>query len=216
VTAISDEAIANAQKTDAPVLPGLVSIDDPDWVKFSTDDPEWFIRVAGTAVRKFCGWNVFPNIRQHLVDIPVGAHGIVMLPSLRITGVDRLALSFGREREHEVHRGDYEVHDGYLRLRQWGVWDYPGIYGNDQQWYAPGWNAGVASVTFWSGYHVIPDDVKEICFELAQSSMTLKVGNLKSLATPGEYKIELTQDAGLTLNCDQRNRLGPYRLQPIA
>jgi hypothetical protein len=137
-----------------------------------------------------------------------------MLPSRHITEVDRLTLSFGG-REHEVRRDAYEWFEaGYLQLRgpgYWGDWYSGGyVYGSDQ-YYLPLTQPGIATCTFWSGYRTLPDDVKTVAFELAQQAMIMRAGNVKMLAT-GEYRIELSQDAGLTMNADQMNRLASYRL----
>jgi hypothetical protein len=214
VTAISDEAIRNSQRTD-PVLANLVSVDDPDWAKFQTDDPEWFLRAAGRAARKFCGWHLAPNIRQHITKVEVGAHGICMLPSRYVTEVEELTITCGQH-PHRVRHSEFRWdEEGWIQLRTEPDWYSAGyVYGNDPS-YLPVTQPGIATVTMWHGFHVLPEDVKEVCFELAQSALILKTGNVKTLATPGEYRLELSQDAGLTLNCDQRNRLGPYRIQPI-
>jgi hypothetical protein len=211
---ISEDAIANAQKTD-PVLRGLVDVNDPDWTAFQTDDPEYFLRVAGTAIRRFCSWHVFPNIRQHLTKVEVGAHGLIMLPSRHVTEVEELTITCGQH-PHRVRHSDFRWYEsGYIQLKTEPDWYAAGyVYGNDS-YYLPVTQPGVAAVTFWSGFHTLPDDIKEVAYELATSSMTLKAGNLKSLSTPGEYKIELTQDAGLTLNADQRDRLASYRIGQI-
>jgi hypothetical protein len=214
---ISDEAIRNAQRTDAPVLPGLASIEDPDWTAWQADDPEFFLRAAGKAIRRYCSWHLFPNIRQHVTKITPGSDGIIMLPSLHVTDVDRLTVSFGGH-EQEIRHSDYEwFQAGYIEIRHhcWDDWQAAGYYGPDQ-FYLPITQPGLATCTFWTGYHTLPEDVKSVAYELATSTMTLKTGNLKSLATPGEYKIELTQDAGLTLNDDQKDRLSSYRLGGVA
>jgi hypothetical protein len=214
---ISDDSIANAQRTDR-VLQGLADINDPDWEAFQNDDPEFFLRAAGTAIRRFCSWHIFPNLRQHVTKITTGSDGLLMLPSLHITDVERLTLSFGGH-EQEIRHSDFQWHEaGYIQLRSayWDDWQAAGYYYRPDQYTLPITQPGLATCTFWTGYHTLPEDVKSVAYELATSTMTLKTGNLKSLATPGEYKIELTQDAGLTLNDDQKDRLSSYRLGGVA
>jgi hypothetical protein len=213
---ISDDAIRNAQKTE-PALQNLLSIDDPDFQAFQNDDPEYFLRAAGTAIRRYCGWPIFPNIRQHVNKLTPGSDGIIMLPSLHVTEVDELTITCGQH-PHRVRHSDYEwFQAGYIQLRNgcWSDWQAAGYYGPDQ-YTLPITQPGLATCTFWHGWHVLPEDVKEVAYELATQSMMLKSGNVKQLSTPGEYKIELTQDAGLTLNSDQRDRLSSYRLGGVA
>lgn len=217
---VSDDAARSAQKTD-PVLQNLLSVDDPDWAKFQADDPEWFLRVAGRSIRKFCGWHVFPNIREHVTKLETGAQGIIMLPSRHVTEVDRLTVSTGdRGQQRGVHRDAFEWFEaGYLQMRGshfWADWFAGGYYYGTDPYYLPVTQPGVAACTFWHGYHVLPEDVKEVAYELATQSMTMKAGNVSMLATPGEYRLQLSQDAGLTLNKDQMNRLGSYRIGMLA
>lgn len=214
---ISDEAIRASQKTDS-VMQSLLSIEDPDWAKFQADDPEWFLRAAGRAVRKYCGWHLFPNIRQHLINIETGAQGIIMLPSRHVTEVDELTLSYGEQDDkcRGVHRDAYIWYqDGWIQMKGTAFrmdWYAAGYYYGNDPYYLPITQPGLATVTLWHGYHALPDDIKEVAFELAQTAMIMKAGNVKMLATPGEYRIELAHDAGLTLNPDQMRRLSSYRI----
>jgi hypothetical protein len=214
---ISDNAIRNAEK-GGRVLQNLLDVADPDWTAWQADDPEFFMRAAGREIRKFLGWNLFPNIRQD-AKVRIGAQGIIMLPSRHVTEVDRLALTFGAGHEQEIAAGSFTWHEqGYIELNgpnYWLDWYSAGYgYGSDQ-YYLPTTQPGVATVTFWHGHHALPEDVKIIAYELAQQAMVMSHGNVKQLATPGEFKIELTQNAGLTLNADQRDRLSSHRIGMI-
>jgi hypothetical protein len=68
----------------------------------------------------------------------------------------------------------------------------------------------------WHGYSVQPDDIKITAFELAEQARIAKAGNVAMIATPGEYHLQPSQDFGLTLNSDQQQRLGSYRLGMVA
>jgi hypothetical protein len=199
-------------------LPQLVSATDPDFAAFQSDDPVWFLAAAGREVRKYVGWHIYPNIQQARSKIRTGARGIVMLPSRYVTQVESLSLQWSAHQPPQfVHPDEYiwKV-AGYIQMRGWlydaGFNWYGGYFGNDQDFYYPAGNQAYASVTFQSGYTELPDDVKEICFELAEQSMTARTGNVKLTEAPGGFRVQTSQDFGLTLNDDQRNRLAVYRI----
>jgi hypothetical protein len=210
-------------------LPDLTQSDDEDWVAFQNADEDWFLKVAGRAVRKYCGWHIYPNLQQVAGKLRVGSKGIVPLPSRLVTAISEVRIhpdtadQAGQFPPPSPGDGclsprDYEWHQGgWLQIKGASFyydWYYAGYwYGNDP-WYTPVTMPYIAKVSFWHGYAEVPTDVKEVIFELAQQSMTVTSGNVKSVEAP-MFRLSPSQDFGLTLNRDQRNRLANYRVSPV-
>lgn len=198
----------------------LVSVSDPDWAAYRTDDPEWFLRVAGRTVRQYCGWHIYPNVRVTKHKLKVGGHGIIMLPSGHVTAVDSVTIHRGAH-EHHLHHDEYAWFEaGWIERK--GLTAYndgwfagPAIFGNDP-FYLPVTEPGLASVTFSHGYPELPEDVKAVCFELAEAAMTLRSGNVEMLEAPIGYRVQLSQNAGANLNDEQRARLSAFRIGTVA
>lgn len=205
-------------------LPDLVQVDDEDWVGFQNSDPEWNLRAAGRIVRKYCGWHLWPNVKQTNNQLKMGAKGIIMLPSRFITAVEHIKVHVdvaeqnGQavvEHEGHMHHDEYEWHQGgWIQLRgigHWMDWYTAGYYFGSDQYYLPAVGPYVAEVTFHHGYRDVPDDIKAVVFELAQQAMTVGSGNVKSVEAP-VFRLQPSQDFGLTLNKDQKGRLANYRI----
>jgi hypothetical protein len=218
-------ALSHQPPPDQP-YPDLVLPNDPDWLSFQTKDESWYLRAAGRAIRKYCGWHIYPNIRQTIHNQAMGSWGILTLPSRYVTGVDHLAVVVGDNKWQEIPESNYVWHRaGWLQRRGWGYWNWfsDGYYYGNDQYYLPSWDSGMgaagsglATCTFWSGYTNAPEDVKEVVFEVAQSTMTMSSGNVKQMEVTGGYRIEFDQNFGMTLNCDQQNRLANYRIGMVA
>lgn len=202
-----------------PYLDSLVGADDPDWVKFQEDDPEWYLRVAGRAIRQYVGWHLFPNIQVTVEHIRTGSNGIIMLPSRHVTQVDWLTIQTGAD-PVLIPAVDYEVYEaGWIQRKGWAYWNdwyYSGYYYGNDPYYLPVTQPGIAAACLWHGYNELPDDVKQVAFELAEQAMTVRSGNVKQLDAPGGYKVITTQAFGLTLNKDQMDRLASYRIGQVA
>lgn len=197
-------------------LPVLVTPDDPDWESFQADDPEWFLRAAGREIRKYCGWHITPNRRQTATKIHTGTRGVIMLPSRHVTNVESLFIQQDETLPaHTVDPTDYVWHEaGYIERKGWAYyngWFAAAYYYGNDPYYLPVYNNGFASCTFWSGYATLPDDVKSVAFELAEQAMTVHSGNVKMLESPGGFKATTSQNFGLSLNPEQKNRLANYR-----
>jgi hypothetical protein len=199
--------------------PELIDPADPDWVSYQADDPQYFLRVAGKAVRAYCGWHLYPNLRQTLNNVRMGARGRIMLRSRRVTQVDSLAIMSNAEGTvtgNPVAAADYVVYeDGWIQLNGYAFWTdafYSGYYYGNDPYYVPVTQPGLASVTFWHGYDVLPENVKQVAFELAEQAATLRSGNVRMLEAPGGYRVQVSRDFGLTLNPDQMDRLANYRI----
>ncbi len=203
---------------DLPHLKHLLSLEDPDWQEFRSDDPRWFLEAAGAVIRKYVGWHIYPNIQTTATNLRVGTKAIVMLPSHHVTSVDELNIWFGEQ------NGDPKVLDpsayiwypsGWIQIKGtqwWSDWYMTGYYYGNDPYYLPVTRPGIATCTFHHGYHELPDDVKAVAFELADQAITVRAGNVKVLQSPGGYRADPTQPFGLTLNLDQKNRLANYRI----
>lgn len=200
---------------DGELLPPLVS-DSDDWGRYLRDDPEYFLRAAGQLIRVFCGWNIFPNRTETVGKLPVGARGVIMLPSRHVTNVEQVTLYHG-EHPHTLQPDDYLWHEaGYIERKGLSYWNdgwERGAYvlGSDP-FYNTVTEPGHASVTFTHGFPELPADVKQIAFEVAEQAMAIRTGNIKMLEAPIGFRIQTSQNAGLSLNELQIARLANYRL----
>lgn len=207
-------------EAEAPTpLPGLVTPTDPDWSAFQGDDPALFLAAAGRTIRKFLGWHLYPNITETADKIKIGSHGIIMLPSRYVTGVECVRIHTGHG-WHHLDPHDYTwFKAGYIERKgspsyNDGWWPY--VYGNDQFSYLPVTQPGLASVTFTHGYAELPEDVKAVAYELAEAAMVVRSGSLKQLESPGGYKAAFSQNQGLNLTPELKNRLASYRVIGVA
>lgn len=195
----------------------LISADDADWESFQTSDPDWFLRAAGQQIRAYCGWHLSPNIQETARNLRCGAHGIIMLPSRFVTEVYQLILHSAGE-PVVLAAADYTWHEpGWIQRTGWpnvNGWYYSGYYYGNDPYYLPANQPGVVSCTFSHGYPTLPEDIKAVAFELAQASVEMAAGNVKSVSTPG-YQLELSQPLGMTLNPDQKGRLAQYRIGAV-
>jgi hypothetical protein len=57
----------------------------------------------------------------------------------------------------------------------------------------------------------LPAEVKQIAFELASTTAEMPSGNVKDIVTPG-FRLQLTQNPGLSLNAGQCERLAQFKL----
>jgi hypothetical protein len=192
----------------------LVSTADPDWQAFQTKDPDWFLKVAGDAIRIYCGWHLFPNVQATKVS-PIGAKGIIMLRSRYVTDVSNVTV-FPKSNDPCVldPERDYTWYaDGWIQRNGWPLWGdtYSGYYYGNDPYYLPVFQAGEAQVTFNHGYDVLPNPVKEVAYELALSTIQMRAGNIKEIATPG-FRLAPGQCFGLSLNDEQKNRLANFRI----
>lgn len=218
-------------------IQNLLDVNDPDWVAFQNGDPEYLMRAAGETIREYCGWHIYPNITVTLDKLKIGTEGRIMLPSLMVTDVSSLAIQFNPQQPFQVQDpGMYSwFEEGYiLPVGQafWGSSWYSGYYYEPGPYFLPSTNVGLASVTFNSGYDYVPEMVKQVAFEMAQSSgAALPVGNpaaagalpsstnVKEIASPG-FRLVLNGDpteiAGSgtvgSLTTNQKNRLADYML----
>jgi hypothetical protein len=197
---------------------GLVSTDDPDWVAFKNNDPAWFLKVASSAIRQYCGWDIFPNTVVTAPNLPIESQGMINLPSMYVTAVENVLLQDPAGQNNTVlDPAQYNWFQyGVIEPVNWQRWGgyTAGGYGPENWSFLPGYQTGLATVTFSSGYDEVPADVKAVAFELVTTTMEVSAGNVKEIQTPG-YKLQLSQAYGATLNGDQKNRLSSYRLPTV-
>jgi hypothetical protein len=210
------EAEAALRSVAQPTLPDLVTTSDPDWAKYLSDDPAWFLRVAGKAIRTYCGWHIYPNQRDCLHHIRTGAKGIIMLPSRYVTAVESLSINVGDDSPPQcIKPHDYEwFQSGWIQRKGWSYyndWQFSGYYYGNDPFYLPVSRPGEASCTFWHGYTDLPDDVKQVAFELGEQAMAARSGNVKMLEAPIGFRVQVSQNFGLILNQEQMARLANYR-----
>lgn len=213
----NEALLRGAQSGQEAVLPQLVDAQDPDWSAYLTDDPDWFLRAAGREIRKYCGWHLFPNQRDTVHKIRVGTRGIIMLPSRHVTSVEAVHISMNEGHPPSTENpNDYVWHEaGYIERKGFAYyagWYYAGYYYGNDPYYLPVWDTGFAAVTFWHGYPTLPEDVKEVAFELAEQAMQVRAGNVKMLEAPGGFRAQTSQNFGLSLNPEQKDRLANYRI----
>ena len=193
----------------------LLDPSDPDWVSFLRKDPAWFLKVAGREIRRYCGWHVYPGRVVTESQLEIGAKGIITLPSRYVTDVSNVTV-FPQSLTAQTltYPNDYLwFKGGWIERLGYPYWGelYTGYYYGNDPYYLRVWQAGWASVTFTHGYDQVPDDIKEVAFELASTTVRNSGGNAKEINTPG-FKLTLTQPYGATLNQDQKNRLANYRI----
>jgi hypothetical protein len=198
----------------------LVTSDDDDWASFTSLEPDWFLNAASRAVQKYCGWHISPNRSETIGNLRVGAQNLIMLPSRYVTAVSQLIVLTGEDADANtgclVSKNNYEWHaDGWIQRKGfafWADWFQGGYYYGSDPYYLPVSEPGWAQCTFTHGYQDVPPDVKQVIFELAQSSMQMTSGNIKQVTAPNEFRLMPSQNFGLTLNPEQKNRLANYKL----
>lgn len=193
-------------------------INDPDWVNFQANDPAWNLKLAGAAVRRYCGWHIYPNIQQTADNLEIGSQGIIQLPSLYVTDVQSVMVQDPSGVNHRfLDPAGYDWYQyGTVEPIGWGNWGSSRSYsyGPDNWTYAPAYQTGLATVTFNSGYEEVPADIKGVAFELAQTNIEVSSGNVKEIQTPG-FRLQLMQAYGANLNPAQKNRLDTFRLPAV-
>jgi hypothetical protein len=210
---------------NAKAIPDLIGVTDPDWQSFLTSDPAYYLRVAGAAIRKYCGWHLWPSMTVTKTKLMTGSDGIVMLPSRYVTDVSQVVME-NRDPGLDPVTLDPDSYKwfepGWVQWIGsgcgWG-WGWPGAYyyGPDTPYYLPVTNYGLADVTFTHGYDELPDDIKQVAFELTKGILTIGPGvtNVKEVQSP-QYKTVFGQASGLTLNDQQKGRLANYRIGRFA
>lgn len=221
----------------------LLTVNDPDWAAFKAGDDAYYLNLAGEAIRRYCGWNLFPSATVTVSKLRVGSAGIVMLPSLYVTDVSEVVIGGiqdGLPRQDVGELGDIVIgsddvveidvsdgartggnvlapdqfvwfQEGYVRVPTTSSWHHGGSYGFIPGGYAPSVVDVLATVTMTSGYDVVPVEIKQIAYELVNSTADMPSGNVKDIQTPG-FRLQLSQVPGLSLNEGQCQRLAPFKL----
>lgn len=179
----------------------LIQADDADRLAYDNADPDFFLRAAGEEVRRYCGWHVSPNVVVTRT-VTIGSRGIIMLPSLLVTGVLHVEVSRNGCDSYVLEPGkDYTAYRfGWLELH-----DHWARREGDQ-----------ATVTFSSGYDQAPMDLKTIVLELASNATEMPNGVASDITSPGYRVVFRKEGLGLALTQAQKNRLSRYRITGTA
>jgi len=202
----------------------LLDVNDPDWQSFSSTDPQYYLRVAGATIRTYCGWHIYPSLTVTADQLAIGARGLIMLPSRHVTAVDSVVLFAGSgdpwtlnpDTDYRWFAGGWIEQTSYPL---WG-WNYGAYYyGPDGPAFPAGSQAGYAQVGFTHGYPAVPEDIKQVAFELANWAIQVNGasgGNVKEIASPGFRLVVGTSSGGaslgMNLSTDQKSRLANYRI----
>jgi hypothetical protein len=201
-----------------PQPPDLLDPADPDWLKFQNQDPDWFLHVAGEAIRVYCGWHIYPNLALTIPNLPIQSKGIIQVPSTFVTDVASVTIQDPNgENPWLLDPTQYTWFDyGVIEptsVQQWT--QYAGYYYGPDNWsFLPIYQFGYATVACNSGFPEVPTPVKEVAYELTTTTTEVSAGNVKEIQTPG-FRLSLMQAYGATLSADQKNRLSPYRLPTV-
>jgi hypothetical protein len=201
-----------------PPLQDLLDPNDPDWAKFQAQDPDWFLAVAGDAIRDYCGWHIYPNLQLNVSNLEIGTRGLINLPAMLVTDVISVTIQASNaEQNMLLDPAEYNWYDyGVIEPLSWHWWSaYGGFYYGPDNWsFLPIYQYGLATVVFNAGYTECPRVIKEIAYELTTVTSEVAAGNVKEIQTPG-FRLSLMQAYGATLNADQKNKLSKYRLPTV-
>lgn len=184
----------------------LFDPDDEDWADFQNHSPEYLLRVAGSAIRKYLGWHLSP-VREETLEIPIGQRGLIMLPSRHVVDVESVVIA------DETLDPDTDF------IWNPGGWIQTGQYYYRKDNTIAGWRGmspNLATVTFTHGYAEVPLEVKQVAYEMTVQVMTAPVGNISQMSTPAGYRIQLSAPAEFVVNPGQERLLAPYRLLGVA
>jgi hypothetical protein len=201
-----------------PQPPDLLDPTDSDWAAYQAQDPDWFLKVAGEAVRVYCGWHIYPNLALSIPNLPIQSRGLIQVPSTMLTDVASVTIQDPQgENPWLLDPTQYTWFDyGVIEpttVQQWT--QYGGYYYGPDNWsFLPIYQFGYATVACNSGYAEVPTVVKEVAYELTTTTTEVSAGNVKEIQTPG-FRLSLMQAYGATLSADQKNRLSPYRLPTV-
>lgn len=195
-------------------------VETADLAKFEEGDPEFFVRSAEAAVRKYCGWHIAPSANVLNGRYPVGSRGLIVLPSLQVTAVQSVSVC-GKDLDPSEYSWDesgiiHRLTTAWPMLRAGAGYlddfgDYAGYYSLFGS-YPP---SGIAQVSFTHGYAKTPPDVAAVIFEMASKAIELPAASATDIQA-GPFRAKLRDTEGLTLTAGQKERLSGYRLPGIA
>lgn len=199
-------------------------VETADLAKFEEGDPEFFVRSAEAAVRKYCGWHIAPSVDVADGRYPVGERGLIVLPSLHVTAVRSVTVC-GKE----LDRSDYSWDESGVIHRLTTAWpvfsagmgyldDFGDYYGDYAGYYGVfgGYpQTHYARVSFTHGYAKTPPDVAAVIFEMASKAIEMPAPSATDIQA-GPFRAKLRDTEGLTLTVGQKERLASYRIPGIA
>ena len=178
---------------------------DPDYVAFKSGDETYYLDLAWAFIQRWCGWHISPSLTMTVPKLFIGSAGLVMLPSLHVTDVSEVLIG---ENPTPLLDSDYTwFRQGFIHLN--------GVYAAGSAWsgFWGGYNHDrrQVAVTMTHGYDTVPIDLKQVAYELVNSTADMPSGNVKDIQTPG-FRLQFSQAAGFNLNDGQAERLSPYKL----
>lgn len=179
----------------------LFDPDDEDWGEYQNRSPEYYLRVASHAIRRYLGWHLSPSITETIV-VPVKQRGLVPLPSRYVTAVTSVEIA-----DEVLAADDYEWNES--------GWIQTGRLFYDTSRYptsSSSWRLDQATVTLTHGYQETPLEVKQVAYELVETTAASPVSNVAQMSTPAGYRISLSREPGFYLSEFQQKVLAPYRL----
>lgn len=182
----------------------LFDPEDEDWAEYQNHDPAYYLRVASNAIRSYLGWHLAPS-RTETITVPVKQRGLIPLPSRYVTAVSSVEIA-----DELLEADDFEWDQG--------GWIQTGRLYYDTSRYptsAASWRNDQAIVTLTHGYTDTPLEVKQVAFELVETTIATPVGNVSQMSTPAGYRISLSMPAGFYLSEGQQKVLAPYRLYGV-
>lgn len=179
--------------------------DDDDWIEYKDHSPEYYLRVASHAIRRYLGWHLAPSLEE-TIQVPVKQRGLIPLPSRYVTAVSEVVIA------DEALADDDFIWDQ-------GGWIQTGRFYYDTSRYptaTSSWRPNEATVTLTHGYQEVPVEVKQVAFELVSATIASPVSNVSQMSTPAGYSITLSSPPGFYLTEWQQKVLAPYRLFGVA
>jgi hypothetical protein len=165
----------------------------PDFAKFQSKDPDWFLDAVAETITDYCGWHIAPSLSFTDYVVRVGGKGIVLLPSLHLTSVEELRLNGNvvGSTMYIVHEEGWVEFKGFLK---------------------PPRNCSV-SIDFTSGHETTPKAVAEVGYELAATVLEKASGVVTDL-TRGPTMMKF-KEFGIVPSPGQEQRLEPFRLRRV-
>jgi hypothetical protein len=193
-------------------------LDKDNYATFASLDLDYFLGLAGSRIREFCGWHIWPSL-THTRFCDMTGDGTILLPTRHATAVVSVTPTWA---------GATVVDPSSYALDQRGWISFtPFQYG-----FAPTpastslWPIDTVrlfdaykkhdmrmQVTFTHGYDTIPDTVQGVAHELVMRVLE-KPSGIASEVNAGPYRFKFNE-FGFVLSEDQKNRLSHYKLPGI-
>lgn len=191
-----------------PGMPPLLDADD--YATFESLDVDWFIVAASAAIRRFCGWHVYPALTESK-SCTMGGDGTIILPTCRATSVVSVQLPWNGQ----IIGADKYWLDADASAIRWRCGGPSGWWGANSIGSTTAYPKYPRKVfvEFTHGYDELPPEVAEAAAELVMRTIEKPAGVAQSIKA-GPYSFRMG-DYGLLLNEQQKSRLSAYKLPAI-